>query len=90
MHFQLVQEPILLMPKEKGTRLDGMSIAKDGQMLKIQIPEAQQCMKSPSLRHKKSYFDCDLLKHMGLTKARLEKHDAFFFWQLFSPICEPS
>jgi hypothetical protein len=27
---------------------------------------------------------------MGLTKARLEKHDAFFFWQLLFPICDPA
>jgi hypothetical protein len=27
---------------------------------------------------------------MGLTKARLEKHDALFFFQLLFPICNPA
>jgi hypothetical protein len=26
---------------------------------------------------------------MGLTKEKLLKHDAFFFWQLLFPICDP-
>jgi hypothetical protein len=25
---------------------------------------------------------------VGLTKTRLKKHDAFFFWQLLFPICD--
>jgi hypothetical protein len=27
---------------------------------------------------------------MGLTKEKLLKHDAFFFWQLLFPICDPA
>jgi hypothetical protein len=39
---------------------------------------------------RKGNLDYDLLKHMGLTKARLEQHDALFFFQLLFPICNPA
>ena len=38
---------------------------------------------------RKGNLDYALLKHMGLTKDKLLKHDAFFFWQLLFPICDP-
>ena len=39
---------------------------------------------------RKGNLDYVLLKHMGLTKTRLVKHDAFFFWQLLFPVCDPA
>jgi hypothetical protein len=46
--------------------------------------------KNPFPDTQKGNLDYDLLKLMGLNKARLEKHDAFFFWQLLFPICNPA
>jgi hypothetical protein len=36
----------------------------------------------------KGNLDYDLLKHMDLTKATLEQHDAFFFFSVAFPICD--
>ena len=38
---------------------------------------------------RKGNLDYALLQKMGLTKKRLENHDALFFWQLLFPICDP-
>jgi hypothetical protein len=38
---------------------------------------------------RKGYLDYALLKRMGLTKTRLLNKDAFFFWQLLFPVCDP-
>jgi hypothetical protein len=46
--------------------------------------------KNPFPDSQKGDLDYDLLKHMGLNKVRLEKHDTFFFWQLLFPICNPA
>ena len=32
-------------------------------------------------------LDSDILKKLGLTKSRMEKRDALFFYQLILPIC---
>jgi hypothetical protein len=59
-------------------------------MLKNLILEAGQRTKTPFLNPKRvRNLDYELLKHMGLTKEKLLKHDAFFFWQLLFPICDP-
>ena len=39
---------------------------------------------------RKGQLDYELLKKMGLTKSRLLSIDAFFFWQLLVPICDPA
>jgi hypothetical protein len=43
---------------------------------------------SPFPDNRKGKLDYDLLKKMGLTRTRLENHDALFFWQLLFPICD--
>ena len=43
----------------------------------------------PFPNSRKGCLDYALLKKMGLTKTRLVKKDAFFFWQLLFPICDP-
>ena len=39
---------------------------------------------------RKGYLDYDLLKKMDLNKTRLVNKNAFFFWQLLFPVCDPT
>ncbi len=39
---------------------------------------------------RKGCLDIDLLKKCGLTKQRMQKGDALFFYQLILPMCDPS
>jgi hypothetical protein len=87
MHYQLAQDQFLLTMKEKGKELVGTFTIKDGRILRIQSSEVVRCTTIRSLTPQGN-LDYDLLKHMGSTKARLEKHDALFFWQLLFPICD--
>ena len=39
---------------------------------------------------RRSKLDATLLKRMGLTRARVQRCDALFFYQLVLPLCNPS
>jgi hypothetical protein len=63
----------------KGWSNDANANFRSGALYENPFPDTQ-----------KGNLDYVLLKHMGLTKARLEKHDALFFFQLLFPICDPA
>jgi hypothetical protein len=76
MRYLLVQDQFLRTTKEKERRLDGTSITKDVRIPRIRNLEAVRCTKIPFLIAERGILILIYSKHVGLTKARLEQHDA--------------